>query len=283
MRIIPYSALHFGAYEHYRARLVAATGARPGSVPPTVDLLAGSAAGATAVLATYPLDLVRTRLAYQMEGEKSGHGHRHRATVRSVLAATVRAEGLAGLYRGVGPTLVGILPYAGLKFYVYQKAKAAHAHSSSAAGAARSSGGGGEGGQATAAGSSTPAPPRASAPTLLAFGAAAGLVAQTATYPLDVVRRQMQVQGLARMGGGVGAPGAAAAAASAAAAGPPAARLGAPLTSTLGGLAALARSGGARALFAGVSINYLKVVPSTAIGFTVYDGLKGYLALPHNL
>ena len=179
MRIIPYSALHFGAYEHYRARLVAATGAKPGHVPPTVDLLAGSAAGATAVLVTYPLDLVRTRLAYQMEGERKGGA----ATVRGVLAATVRAEGVRGLYRGVAPTLAGILPYAGLKFYVYQSAKAAHAHGRE---------GGTVGAPATA--------PRASVPSLLAFGAAAGLVAQTVTYPLDVVRRQMQVQGLQQVG-----------------------------------------------------------------------------------
>ena len=45
----------------------------------------------------------------------------------------------------------------------------------------------------------------------------------------------------------------------------------------------MAAAGGVRALFAGVSINYLKVVPSTAIGFTVYDALKQYLDLPHNL
>ena len=36
------------------------------SVPPVLDLLAGSAAGATAVLLTYPLDFARTRLAYEV-------------------------------------------------------------------------------------------------------------------------------------------------------------------------------------------------------------------------
>lgn len=36
--------------------------------------------------------------------------------------------------------------------------------------------------------------PRLPVPVMLAFGGLAGLVAQTATYPLDVVRRQMQVR-----------------------------------------------------------------------------------------
>lgn len=38
------------------------------------------------------------------------------------------------------------------------------------------------------------------------------------------------------------------------------------------------RQGG---IFRGLSTNYLKVVPSTAIGFTVYDYMKAYLGLSH--
>lgn len=61
-RIVPYAAVHFGAYEWYRQALVDRLAAHgPGAAPPSPgwDLLAGSAAGGTAVLATYPLDLVR--------------------------------------------------------------------------------------------------------------------------------------------------------------------------------------------------------------------------------
>ena len=62
-RIVPYAAVHFGSYEWYRQALVdrlstqASGSAAP--VSPVWDLLAGSAAGGTAVLLTYPLDLVR--------------------------------------------------------------------------------------------------------------------------------------------------------------------------------------------------------------------------------
>lgn len=64
VRIVPYAALHFMAYEEYRRWIIQ-------SIPgvgrgPVLDLVAGSFAGGTAVLFTYPLDLVRTKLAYQV-------------------------------------------------------------------------------------------------------------------------------------------------------------------------------------------------------------------------
>jgi len=104
---------------------------------------------------------------------------------------------------------------------------------------------------------------------MLTFGAGAGLVAQTLTYPLDVVRRRMQVQSLKL---------------------PPAKQQAALqakhqtiLRSTWHGLITITQQQGTKALFAGLSINYMKVIPSTAIGFTLYDTLKSYLDLPNNL
>ncbi|KAJ6381868.1 hypothetical protein OIU77_030511 [Salix suchowensis] len=63
-RIVPYAALHYMTYEQYRRWIIL-------RVPdigrgPVLDLVAGSFAGGTAVLLTYPLDLVRTKLAYQV-------------------------------------------------------------------------------------------------------------------------------------------------------------------------------------------------------------------------
>jgi Mitochondrial carrier protein len=51
------------------------------------------------------------------------HGQPHKLNIRGVLRHTLQTEGVMGLYRGIGPTVVGILPYAGLKFYVYQSLK----------------------------------------------------------------------------------------------------------------------------------------------------------------
>lgn len=63
-RIIPYAALHYMTYEQYR-RWIIHTFPNFGRGP-VLDLVAGSFAGGTAVLFTYPLDLVRTKLAYQV-------------------------------------------------------------------------------------------------------------------------------------------------------------------------------------------------------------------------
>lgn len=63
-RIVPYAALHYMAYEQYRRWIILSF---PGiGRGPVLDLVAGSFAGGTAVLFTYPLDLVRTKLAYQV-------------------------------------------------------------------------------------------------------------------------------------------------------------------------------------------------------------------------
>ncbi|KAK8941957.1 Mitochondrial adenine nucleotide transporter ADNT1 [Platanthera guangdongensis] len=63
-----------------------------------------------------------------------------------------------------GPTLIGILPYAGLKFNIYEKLK-----------------------------SLVPEDYKKLVVLHLCYGALAGLFGQTLTYPLDVVRRQMRI------------------------------------------------------------------------------------------
>lgn len=64
LRIVPYAALHFMTYEQYRCWIL--NNYQVLGSGPVIDLLAGSAAGGTAVLCTYPLDLARTKLAYQV-------------------------------------------------------------------------------------------------------------------------------------------------------------------------------------------------------------------------
>jgi solute carrier family 25 protein 16 len=136
---------------------------------------------------------------------------------------------------------------------------------------------------------------------MLLFGAASGLVAQTITYPLDLVRRRMQVHSLAAQP--LQPPHAHAGHAPHAPqhgvqrhpshhhAGPLPEALarglhnssGSPAPSTWQTVQELHSRGGLRAFYRGLSLNYIKVVPSTAIGFTIYDALKAYLDLSGNI
>jgi hypothetical protein len=68
-RIVPYAALHYMAYEEYRRWII--LGFPNIEQGPVLDLVAGSIAGGTAVICTYPLDLVRTKLAYQVGSNPS--------------------------------------------------------------------------------------------------------------------------------------------------------------------------------------------------------------------
>ncbi|XP_058722310.1 mitochondrial carrier protein CoAc2 [Vicia villosa] len=229
-RIIPYAALHYMSYEEYRRLIVQ-------FFPnvwkgPTLDLMAGSLSGGTAVIFTYPLDLIRTKLAYQVVSPTKlnvpgivNNDQVYRG-IRDCLSKTYKDGGVRGLYRGVAPTLFGIFPYAGLKFYFYEEMKR-----------------------------HVPEDYKKGIMAKLTCGSVAGLLGQTFTYPLEVVRRQMQVQKHA-------------------------ASDEAELKGTMRSMVLIAQKQGWRTLFSGLSINYIKVVPSAAIGFTVYDTMKLWLRVP---
>ena len=73
-----------------------------------IGLAAGSLAGMTAVMATYPLDVIRARLAFQIAGEAlyTGVGHAFKVML-------TQEGGIRALYKGIVPTMLGMVPYAG--------------------------------------------------------------------------------------------------------------------------------------------------------------------------
>jgi len=71
------------------------------------------------------------------------------------------------LYKGLGPTLASLAPFVAINFATYDTLK-----------------------------SSFLQPDKRPDPVLsLLLGAAAGLIAQSACYPLDTIRRRMQMKG----------------------------------------------------------------------------------------
>lgn len=159
-RIIPYASIQYAAHEQFKILLN--LGSKKKYLPPGRRFLAGSLAGVTSVSFTYPLDLVRARMAVTARDRYSN--------IVEVFLKMYREEGLRTLYRGFTPTVLGSIPYSGTSFFTYETLKKAHAETFKGR---------------------EPYPVER-----LMFGACAGLLGQSASYPLDIVRRRMQTAGV---------------------------------------------------------------------------------------
>lgn len=86
------------------------------------NLASGGAAGALSLLFVYSLDYARTRLAADAKSSKKG-GERQFNGLIDVYKKTLKSDGVAGLYRGFMPSVVGIMVYRGLYFGMYDSLK----------------------------------------------------------------------------------------------------------------------------------------------------------------
>ena len=170
---------------------------------PVESLISGMIAGTVSVLCTYPLDLARAQLAVLRKKKKkpiivvpsnqttiisAGQPSSGRHGIGYVLSSTIQRNGIWGLYRGITPTILGILPYSGIAFTINEQAKR----------------------QITNMTHREP-----TTIERLQCGALSGLFAQTLAYPLEVTRRRMQTIGIVPTSGsesaavnfaGVGSP-----------------------------------------------------------------------------
>lgn len=113
LRDMPFSAVQFAAYEQVKALLLWQL-PRPGNELSSFESgFGGAMAGMLAGAVTTPLDVVKTFM--QTRG--------HRTMPVSVAIATVlRAEGPAGLLRGVVPRVLWTAPQGSILFFVYELA-----------------------------------------------------------------------------------------------------------------------------------------------------------------
>jgi len=86
------------------------------------NLASGGLAGATSLAFVYSLDYARTRLANDAKSSK-GDGAREFNGLFDVYKKTLASDGIAGLYRGFGPSVIGIIVYRGLYFGLYDSLK----------------------------------------------------------------------------------------------------------------------------------------------------------------
>ena len=89
----------------------------------------GGVAGGIGSFAVYPIDLVKTRLQNQRSGKPKplpdGSIPPHYRGALDCFQQVLRKEGLRGLYRGLGPQLVGVAPEKAIKITVNSLAREA--------------------------------------------------------------------------------------------------------------------------------------------------------------
>ncbi|XP_025915744.1 graves disease carrier protein isoform X3 [Apteryx rowi] len=208
IRIFPYGAIQFMAFDQYKKVIKKQLGIS-GHVH---QLMAGSMAGITAVICTYPLDMVRVRLAFQVKGE-----HKYMGIIHAFKMIYTKEGGFPGFYRGLMPTVVGMAPYAGFSFFTFGTLKSI--------GLAQ-------------------APNLLGRPSLdnpdvlvlkthvnLLCGGIAGAIAQTISTMVQTLKYVYQQHGIRR------------------------------------------------GLYRGLSLNYIRCIPSQAVAFTTYELMKQFLHL----
>ncbi|KAI0057856.1 mitochondrial NAD transporter [Artomyces pyxidatus] len=83
------------------------------------SMIAGAGGGLVASIATCPLDVVKTKL----QAQRAARGQADYLGVWAMLRNIIQHDGLRGLYRGLGPTILGYLPTWAIYFAVYDGIK----------------------------------------------------------------------------------------------------------------------------------------------------------------
>lgn len=128
-----------------------------------INMASGGLAGAGSLTIVYPLDYARTRLASDVGKERVFNG------LADCLQKTARGPaGVMGLYNGFGVSVIGIIPYRGVYFGMYDTLKAMNPYKNDMGlmGIASS----------------------------FACAQTTAIAAGYASYPFDTIRRRLQMQ-----------------------------------------------------------------------------------------
>jgi solute carrier family 25 phosphate transporter 23/24/25/41 len=225
VRIFPTSALQFYCYETYKRMLLDHYTTQK-DLTPLQRLYAGGMAGISALIFTYPLEFVRCRLTLQKSKIYKG--------IFDCMVQVTRKEGFFTLYRGLWPSILGVVPYVGVDFAAYETLRQ---YSPKQA-------------DGTVSGYIT-----------LINGAIAGTMAQTISYPMDLVRRRLQVQGFAS----------------------DIAFADTHYKGITDAFIRIYRTEGILGFYRGLVPNFIKVVPAISVSFYVYESMKQLLKIPVRL
>ncbi|KAL1078987.1 hypothetical protein V6Z11_D10G191400 [Gossypium hirsutum] len=176
LMVMPYTAIQFAVL--HKLKTFASGSSKTVdhlSISPYLSYISGGLAGCAATVGSYPFDLLRTILASQ--GEPKVY-----PTMRSALFDIISTRGFRGLYAGLSPTLVEIVPYAGLQFGTYDTFKRWAMTWN----------------RSRSFNTSSTTDHSLSSFQLFICGLAAGTCAKLVCHPLDVVKKRFQIEGLQR-------------------------------------------------------------------------------------
>lgn len=268
IRVFPYAAIKFVAYEQIRLVLI------PSDTYETAlrRFLAGSLSGLSSVFLTYPLDLVRVRMAFNTHS--SAQRVHLNTTIANILHETPASRvndprwikysravlpqallRISNFYRGFAPTILGMVPYAGVSFYTHDllqdmlRLPLLRAYSVMEKTLSRP--------KKTVASTKSGVSLRDARAPLRGYaqlfaGGIAGMFSQLAAYPFEVIRRRMQVGGAINQG---------------------------QFLSFKHTARMIYCESGMRGYFVGLTIGYMKVVPMVACSFYVYERSKTLLGI----
>jgi len=212
VRVVPHSAVQFVSYDKIKVWMI---GDSDGKLSVPQRLLAGSLSGVAAATVTQPLDVVRIRL--QTDPEVKGK-------VANAFRAMWQERGLISFYKGYTPAMLSLAPFIAVNFAAFDSLKTWWYGS----------------------GKHTKDELKARNPlVVLSLGALSGIIAQTICYPLDTVRRRMQMKGKI-------------------------------YPNTPMAFVTIAREEGFAGFYRGMVPNALKVMPNNAIRFAMYETLKNW-------
>lgn len=117
VKVAPESAIKFYAYEMLKNMIGNNMGTDKDDIGTGGRLCAGGMAGAVAQTVIYPLDLVKTRL--QTSACENGKAPKLGTLTKDILVH----EGPRAFYKGLVPSLLGIIPYAGIDLAAYETLK----------------------------------------------------------------------------------------------------------------------------------------------------------------
>jgi solute carrier family 25 (adenine nucleotide translocator) protein 4/5/6/31 len=129
-----------------------------------INMFSGGMAGAGSLMIVYPLDYARTRLASDV-----GSGKQQFNGLADCLKQTVKNGGVKALYNGIGVSIMGIIPYRGAYFGLFDTLSGYNPYQKDANTLIRAS-------------------------SKFACAQASAIAAGYTSYPFDTVRRRLQMQ-----------------------------------------------------------------------------------------